>query len=920
MPVPSTRTPVRVARGTYANLSTVDALASLQEGEICFATDEQKLYVKQGGGLTAISAASAAAPAPGAVSASPAFAGGTGTQADPYQLTAIGVPLSGSTATSAQTVTVTGGAGDFLIVTDNSPTASGDRFANQSVGNLDAAGSIDIQFTYNDAPGTTVDNVTYVGEFQIGTTHFVWNVVQSALAPLTQDSAATISGTASVGSVLTCNPGTVTGGTIPNQVTGYQWQKSFDGISNFFNIAGATSSTYTILGTDSNTYLRCIASHADDTDPLQGGPLTISLTTSVTTQIPPSGPPVINNVTLTEDDATGDRFTSQTFSVAVDMLNDGAPVSQKGIKATVTAEQQTFADFTSASGGSYNDSTPSSTTYDIVTYDSNAGYWGHDSDNNNYQIYPAGIVAYIPPGSSQFKVGIFNYIYQTNNNYYYQRLSSANIGLETSVSESDFSYVGDTSSPFSNANSNYHNWKASVKFRDAPLAPDGSTPFFIGQGAGGNAYNHGIIVGTNYFGHYSGTKDWMKSAIIDKNYRAWAQGAYTGAYSSNAGSYQNKWIVSSTTGPWSSNYGLPDWTAQTTGSWAGLVGSDAKGQYIVLFHDAQIHIGDVDICTTPTQVMDSSLNFKSFNYTRPTGLDIAQYVQNVLYFKDLEIILVGSTRGVMRVDVANEVTNNATPGSVKSGTEVCSPDGWLEDLRTPQYPNACAYYAFDPSDSSSEGRPARYVTTDAGITWTKEYYDANGTNIQSRYSESYNEYSTSKQILNMRYNCVSGQHSSTSNYRKTFISTGQNRTQTVNFAAEADCQYGVPYYPVGGPMNTASVIMMRSSGLRTSAVVNAGYEIQPGTVYESKTSTGNNSVSKFMVISSTGVVENQSSADPGFVTLGPGTDIDLTFPATMPSGDSPDDEFPAGATIQVEIEATNSVASDTYTSATITPA
>jgi hypothetical protein len=121
-------------------------------------------------------------------------------------------------------------------------------------------------------------------------------------------------------------------------------------------------------------------------------------------------------------------------------------------------------------------------------------------------------------------------------------------------------------------------------------------------------------------------------------------------------------------------------------------------------------------------------------------------------------------------------------------------------------------------------------------------------------------------------------------------------------------------------MNMASVIMMRSSGLQTSAVVNAGYEIQPGTVYESKTSTGNNSVSKFMVISSTGVVENQSSADPGFVTLGPGTDIDLTFPATMPSGDSPDDEFPAGATIQVEIEATNSVASDTYTSATITPA
>ena len=54
MPVPSTRTPVRVARGTYANLSTTDALAAIDEGEICYATDEQKLYVKQGASLSSV--------------------------------------------------------------------------------------------------------------------------------------------------------------------------------------------------------------------------------------------------------------------------------------------------------------------------------------------------------------------------------------------------------------------------------------------------------------------------------------------------------------------------------------------------------------------------------------------------------------------------------------------------------------------------------------------------------------------------------------------------------------------------------------------------------------------------------------------------------------------------------------------------
>ena len=45
MGVPSTRTPVRVARGTYSNLTTTDALAALQDGEIAYATDTNTAYV-----------------------------------------------------------------------------------------------------------------------------------------------------------------------------------------------------------------------------------------------------------------------------------------------------------------------------------------------------------------------------------------------------------------------------------------------------------------------------------------------------------------------------------------------------------------------------------------------------------------------------------------------------------------------------------------------------------------------------------------------------------------------------------------------------------------------------------------------------------------------------------------------------------
>ena len=50
MPVPSYRVPVRVARGTLAALTA--GLSDLQEGELCYATDNNILYAIEGGVLT----------------------------------------------------------------------------------------------------------------------------------------------------------------------------------------------------------------------------------------------------------------------------------------------------------------------------------------------------------------------------------------------------------------------------------------------------------------------------------------------------------------------------------------------------------------------------------------------------------------------------------------------------------------------------------------------------------------------------------------------------------------------------------------------------------------------------------------------------------------------------------------------------
>ena len=54
MPTPTNRTAVRIARGTYSNLNS--SVADLQEGEICYATDQDKLYVKEGVALVSTQA------------------------------------------------------------------------------------------------------------------------------------------------------------------------------------------------------------------------------------------------------------------------------------------------------------------------------------------------------------------------------------------------------------------------------------------------------------------------------------------------------------------------------------------------------------------------------------------------------------------------------------------------------------------------------------------------------------------------------------------------------------------------------------------------------------------------------------------------------------------------------------------------
>ena len=408
MGVPSTRTPVRIARGTYANLTTVDALAALEDGEICFATDLGRLYVKQSGVLEAVSAATNADPAPGDVTASPAFASGTGTQADPYIITNGAVPFSGGTLNSSQEITLDATAGDIVVLIDNSGSGSGTRFANQDVGIVNSAGKFTFNLKYIDNPGTATNNTSYTGDLQIGSTYFSWVVVQSNLTQLSQATATTVAGTLGIDGVLTATEGTVSGGTSPYTYA-TRWQRSLNGTSGWFDI-NVTGTTYTQTANDAGYYLRAVTTATDSTSGAAGGPLTFELESASTSQIPITAAPVISAVALSEDNSGGSRFTSESFTVASTMVNDGTPISSKSLKATVTANFLQYPSTDSVSSNS------SSTT--------NGAAFSYNQPGTNSQYYPYNITKWI--NETLGKVGYTAFVQSSSRNYFYTSIDGTN--------------------------------------------------------------------------------------------------------------------------------------------------------------------------------------------------------------------------------------------------------------------------------------------------------------------------------------------------------------------------------------------------------------------------------------------------------------------------------------------------------------
>ena len=203
-----------------------------------------------------------------------------------------------------------------------------------------------------------------------------------------------------------------------------------------------------------------------------------------------------------------------------------------------------------------------------------------------------------------------------------------------------------------------------------------------------------------------------------------------------------------------------------------------------------------------------------------------------------------------------------------------------------------------------DGTSRLMKTNNFGATWT--LHGSLSTPPASEYQSVF--------VANNRIYASVNTHSATINWSKV-------NTQTVTVSSTggdySDFNVGDLLKPQGS--SDANEVGKIESISGTSIGLDSQYLYQAGDVIEATNATGTATATRFLVISATGAISTPQASDPGFVTLNAGTSQTITFPATFPTGNTPDDELPSGTTIQVDIQATNSQASDSYPSNTVTP-
>ena len=553
---------------------------------------------------------------------------------------------------------------------------------------------------------------------------------------------------------------------------------------------------------------------------------------------PTESPPVINSVTIAEDDPTGARFTDKDFTVSTTMVNEGTPLSQKGVKATVSAEL----DYYPTTGTVTNVATTIPSSFAFPGWAS--FYFGNRRGDDMLTCYAV----------NSSNVGSF-FASITNGTYGFKLMSSPN---------------GQTWTEVPNLGSGF---AASDKLKQVGeylVAKYGFTTLVDTPGAAvqlsndvrdyaydGTYYYYALKYGTT-IKLYRGTTLYnaseistIDSGINESPYMEYGNGRLMCVLMTGNPSYTCRVKVSTDQGiTWSSataptpqfncrdlKYINNTWFAlQTDGlyrstnngsSWTQGAAPPNNGSFSGIDYDGQYL-------------------YASYNYTIPNPPSTGNR----------------GGSGVLRSN------NNGTSWTSMSTT----------------YPGGTA-----SSDRTYAGAITS-CTVGNGRVVLGGYYNQRDSSFNDTYSR-YTSVESAKQVLTLSSDsALTGPTALAAGDPVLVNGSGQvGMIQSINAAT---------------PSITMSWPPLVSNGQFIQSAVPKGAAVLS---------------SKYLILDSSGNVSSISSLDPGFVNYGPGTSVKLKFPSTFPTGNAPDVELRAGTQLRAEIEAVNSVASDTELSNIVVP-
>ena len=544
--------------------------------------------------------------------------------------------------------------------------------------------------------------------------------------------------------------------------------------------------------------------------------------------------PVVNNVVLTENDTTGARFTSQTFDVSMNMLVEGSPFSQKGIKGEVTASFEEFPN---------SDPVNSNTNITFPNDQRNAGQ-SNNADNGMARVYAPNML-----GRWQ---------------WYGMRPNGSNQELL----DSDVSDVGG----MLHQNEQLVTYNTSVTpYYEATYLPP--TPgwqyhtIFAYFAEGKISYKQ--LVWTR---PVDGSSDWVGTSEYYKAIPQYDEETqrWFSMKSSGYTMYVEKGLH-----PFNSQV-APDQSYSAATNIDEYNGSIAigNGRVVCAYRNnssGQPYAFSMDKNFGNTQIRELS---SSNAHTGP-----------VKFFGGYFYVIVDEGYGVLKRS-SDGITwtplNSAVPSDHAALNIFEVPTQGIIELHT---------------RNSTNNTVAVHTSNNSGATWVQEWDSPN---------------------LGNQYGYVFKQGGKVAYYRREGSYVTEEwwpyNKQTVVLSGTgadySDFNVGDVVRPAGSTDANEYGNIESISG--TTIEIQSEYIYQVGDVLESIYATSSSVSSRYLVIDASGAVSGTVVSDPGFVSVGPNTSQTLTFPATFASGDTPDEELPAGTTIKVSVEATNSEGSSTF--------